>query len=261
MAGLLEGKVALISGIGRGIGRVAAHRFALEGAAVFGGDLDIESAKETASKIEEEGLPKIGLGSVDVTSEESVAGWVENCRKHFGAVDILYNNAGAVRFGGLSEQPFADWRFTLSAELDSVFLVTKAAWPLLGDSRGAIINVGSVAGLAGSVTMGRVAHTASKGGVIALTRQLAAEGAPLGIRANAISPGLIETEGLRESLLKPDSKMAGGSSAVPLGRLGTANDVVDAAIFLASDRASYITGANIVVDGGYSSVLPSPRSI
>ena len=125
-----------------------------------------------------------------------------------GRIDILYNNAGAVRFGPIDEQSFADWRFTLAAELDSIFLTCKHAWPHLRESRGVILNIGSTAGLTGSMTNQRVAHSASKGGVIAVTRQLAAEGAPHGIRANAISPGMIATPGAEENLLAPITRCA-----------------------------------------------------
>lgn len=260
MSGDLDGKVALISGIGRGIGRVAAMHFAAAGARVHGGDLDVGAAADTAAEVAAAGHGPISTGEVDVTDEASIAAWVRGCVDTHGRIDVLYNNAGAVRFGSLAQQSFADWRFTLGAELDSVFLVSKAAWEHLVASRGVIVNVGSVVGLAGSVVVGRVAHTASKGGVIALTRQLAAEGAPHGIRVNVLSPGLIETEGTRESLLRPDNPMAQGHTAVPLGRLGTAADVAHAAVFLASDKAAYINGANLVIDGGWSAVLPTPVS-
>jgi meso-butanediol dehydrogenase / (S,S)-butanediol dehydrogenase / diacetyl reductase len=120
-----------------------------------------------------------------------------------------------------------------------------------------VINtVGSTAGLTGSLTNARAAHTASKGAVIALTRQLAAEGAPHGIRAVCVSPGLISTEGSRANLLSPDHPMRTIDASIPLGRLGTPEDVVSAAAFLASDEAAYITGANLVIDGGWSAVLP-----
>jgi meso-butanediol dehydrogenase / (S,S)-butanediol dehydrogenase / diacetyl reductase len=236
--GALDGKVVLISGTGRGMGRVAALRFAEAGATVVGGD--------------------ISSGDLDVTSAASVEAWVSDAVERFGRVDVLYNNAGAVRFGSLASASFEDWRFTLAAELDSVFLVSRAAWPHLAASRGTIINVGSVAGLAGSMAVGRVAHSASKGGVIAVTRQLAAEGGPLGIRANSISPGMIATEGTGESLLAPDNPMTAIGAHIPLGRVGGADEVVNVALFLASDAASYVTGANIVVDGGWSCVLNAP---
>jgi meso-butanediol dehydrogenase / (S,S)-butanediol dehydrogenase / diacetyl reductase len=249
----LDGKVILLSGTGRGIGRVAAHRFAASGATVAGGDIDLAAALETRRSV--------GSGwacELDVTSPDSVNAWVAGCVERYGRVDVLYNNAGAVRFGSLAAATFEDWRFTLAAELDSVFLVTRAAWPHLAASRGTIINVGSVAGIGGSMAVGRVAHSASKGGVIAVTRQLAAEGGPLGIRANSISPGMIETPGTAESLLAPDHPMRAIGAHIPLRRLGSADEVVNVAIFLASDAAAYVTGANIVVDGGWSSVLNAP---
>jgi len=230
----LDGKVALISGTGRGIGAAAATRFAAEGATVVGGD-----------------LPEL-----DVTDESSVERWVADAVAENGRIDVFYANAGAVRFGALEEQSFEDWRFTLSAELDSVFLCAKQAWPHLRASRGCVITIGSTAGLTGSLTNKRVAHTASKGGVVAVTRQLAAEGAPHGIRVNCISPGMIDTDGARENLLSDDHPMRLIARAIPLGRLGTPEDVVNLAVFLASDEAGYVTGANFVVDGGWSAVLP-----
>ena len=251
--GVLDGKVVLLSGTGRGIGRVAAHRFAEAGATVVGGDIDAAAALATMRSVRSGWAREL-----DVTSEDSVAAWVAGCLERYGRVDVLYNNAGAVRFGSLASQSFDDWRFTLAAELDSVFVVTRAAWPHLASSRGAIINVGSVAGIAGSMAVGRVAHSASKGGVVAVTRQLAAEGGPLGIRANSISPGLVATPGTAESLLAPGNPMTAIGAHIPLGRVGDAGEVVNVAIFLASDAASYVTGANIVVDGGWSSVLNAP---
>jgi meso-butanediol dehydrogenase/(S,S)-butanediol dehydrogenase/diacetyl reductase len=243
--GRLQGKVALISGTARGQGRAALERFEAEGATVVGGDV-----------LADERTPLL-----DVTDESSVRAWVDGAVERHGRIDVLYANAGAVRFGRVDRQSFEDWRFTLAAELDSVFLSAKHAWPHLEASRGAIITVGSTAGLMGSVTNERVAHSASKGGVIAATRQLAAEGARHGIRANCISPGIIATEGARENLLAPDHPMREIARAVPLGRLGTPQDVVNVAVFLASEEASYVTGANIVVDGGWSIVLPGAAQV
>jgi NAD(P)-dependent dehydrogenase (short-subunit alcohol dehydrogenase family) len=256
--GCLDARVALISGTGRGIGRVAARRFAAAGAIVVGGDLDASAAAATGRLIKADGHHSGGAGYLDVTDETSVNEWVQATVREHGRVDVLYNNAGAVRFGGIAQQPYADWRFTLQAELDSVFLVSRAAWSYLARSRGVIINVGSVAGISGSMTVGRVAHSASKGGVIALTRQLAGEGGALGIRANSISPGMIATEGTAESLLRPGNPMTAVARHIPLGRTGTPDEVAEAALFLASDAARYITGANLVVDGGWSSVMNAP---
>jgi meso-butanediol dehydrogenase/(S,S)-butanediol dehydrogenase/diacetyl reductase len=251
----LRDKVVLLSGTARGMGRVAALRFAREGAIVAGGDRLREQADETLELLRAAG----GTGSsarVDVTDEHSVDAWVQTAADRFGRIDVVYANAGAVRFGPIDGQSVADWRLTLAAELDSVFLTVRAAWPHLVRSRGVIITVGSTAGISGSLTNRRAAHTASKGGVIALTRQLAAEGAPHGIRAVCISPGMIDTDGAHENLLAPEHPMRAIAEAIPLGRLGTADDVVSAAIFLAGAEAAYITGANLVIDGGWSAVLP-----
>lgn len=252
----LDGKVALISGTARGQGRAAALRFAAEGALVVGGDLLHEEALETQRLVAREGGTILTPGPLDVTAEDSVRSWVAEAVDAFGGIDIVYANAGAVRFGAIDTEPYEDFAFTLRAELDSVWLTVRAAWPHLIRSRGCVLTVGSTAGLTGSLTNPRTAHSASKGAVIALTRQLAAEGAPYGVRANCVSPGLIDTAGSRANLLADDHPMRGTARHIPLGRLGLPKDVVNAAVFLASDEAAYITGVNLVVDGGWSTVLP-----
>ena len=152
----LAGKVALISGTARGQGRAAALRFAAEGALVVGGDLLVDEAAETARLA---GERMSTVARLDVTDEPSVRALVAHAAERHGRVDVLYNNAGAVRFGPVDEQSFADWRLTLAAELDSVFLACKHAWPHLKAARGAILNIGSTAGMTGSLTNRRVAHT------------------------------------------------------------------------------------------------------
>ncbi|MEU9590944.1 SDR family NAD(P)-dependent oxidoreductase [Streptomyces sp. NPDC048193] len=256
----LEGKVALISGTARGQGRAAALRFAAEGALVVGGDLLHEEAVETQLLIAREGGTALTPGPLDVTDEEAVRAWAEEAVDAFGGIDIVYANAGTVRFGAIDSQPYADFAFTVRTELDSVWLTVRAAWPHLMRSRGCILTVGSTAGLTGSLTNRRTAHSASKGAVIALTRQLAAEGAPHRIRVNCVSPGMIDTEGSRGNLLADAHPMNGIFRHIPLGRVGQPDDVVNAAVFLASDEAAYITGANLVVDGGWSTVLPGAPS-
>jgi meso-butanediol dehydrogenase / (S,S)-butanediol dehydrogenase / diacetyl reductase len=256
----LDGKVALVSGTARGQGRAAALRFAAEGALVVGGDLLHDEALETQRLIGREGGTALTPGPLDVTDEDSVRSWVEEAVDAFGGVDIVYANAGAVRFGAIDSQPYEDFAFTMRAELDSLWLTVRAAWPHLVRNRGCILTVGSTAGLMGSLTNRRTAHSASKGAVIALTRQLAAEGAPFGIRANCVSPGMIDTEGSRGDLLADDHPMRHIARHIPLGRVGAPDDVVNAAVFLTSDEAAYITGANLVVDGGWSTVLPGAAS-
>ncbi|MER8011874.1 SDR family NAD(P)-dependent oxidoreductase [Streptomyces sp. NPDC094149] len=252
----LDGKVALISGTARGQGRAAALRFAAEGALVVGGDLLHEQALETQHLIAREGGTALTPGPLDVTDERSVRAWTKEAVEAFGGIDIVYANAGAVRFGAIADQPYEDFAFTLRAELDSVWLTVRAAWPHLVRSRGCVLTVGSTAGLTGSLTNRRTAHSASKGAVIALTRQLAAEGAPYGVRVNCVSPGMVDTDGTRGDLLADDHPMRDIARHIPLGRVGLPDEVVNAAVFLASDEAAYITGANLVVDGGWSAVLP-----
>jgi len=138
-----------------------------------------------------------------------------------------------------------------------VFYPVKHAWRhLKASSSAAVVLVGSTAGMTGSMTNGRVAHTVTKGGVIALTKQLAAEGAPHGIRVNCVSPGMIETPASRGDVLADNHPMRRIAEAIPLGRIGRPEEAVRCALFLASDEASYVTGANLVVDGGWSAVLP-----
>jgi NAD(P)-dependent dehydrogenase (short-subunit alcohol dehydrogenase family) len=144
----------------------------------------------------------------------------------------------------------------MSPELDIVFLPVTHAWPHLQKSGGAVVLVGSTAGVSGSMTNARIAHTATKGGVVAMTKQLAAEGAPYGIRVNCVSPGMIRTPATEGDLLAADHPMRTIETAIPLGRIGRPEEVAACALFLASDEASYVTGANLMVDGGWSAVLP-----
>lgn len=252
----LEGKVALIPGTARGQGRAAALRFAAEGANVADGDLLHEEALETQRLVGDAGGTALTPGPLDTTAEASVHAWVQEAVDAFGRIDILYANAGAVRFGAVDTQPYEDFTFTVRAQLDSVWLAAHVAWPHLVRSRGCVLTVGSTTGLTGSLTDQRTVHSASKGAVIALTRRLAAEGAPHGIRANCVSPGMVDTEGSRGGLLSTDHPMRTIARHIPLGRVGLPDEVVGAAVFLTSDEASYITGAALVVDGGWSSVLP-----
>jgi NAD(P)-dependent dehydrogenase (short-subunit alcohol dehydrogenase family) len=250
----LDGKVALISGTASGQGRAAALRFAAEGALVVGGDLLHEQALETQQLIAREGGTALTPGPLNVTDEQSVSSWVHEAVDAFGGIDIIY--AGADRFGPVNSQPCKDFAFTMRAELDPVWLTVRSAWPHLQRSRGCILTIGSTAGLTGSLTNRTTAHSASRGAVIALTRRLATEGAPYGIRANCVSPGAIGTAGSRTTLLCEDHPMRAIARRIPLGRAGRPDDVVDAAVFLASDEAAHITGANLVLDGGWSAVLP-----
>lgn len=241
IAGRLAGKVVVITGTAGGQGAAAARLFAEEGAVVVGCDVK----------------PAPGVAEVDLTDEDAVRRWIDAAAKEHGRIDVLYANAGATRFNPVEDVTAEEWDFVLRHELDVVFFPVKHAWQHLKRSgNAAVVLVGSTAGMTGSQTNHRVAHTVTKGGVIALTRQLAAEGAAYGIRANCVSPGMVETPATRGDLLAEDHPMRHIAAVIPLRRVGRPEEVARCALFLASDEASYVTGANLVVDGGWSAVLP-----
>jgi meso-butanediol dehydrogenase/(S,S)-butanediol dehydrogenase/diacetyl reductase len=250
MAGRLSGKIALISGTGGGQGRAAALRFAAEGATVVGCDVSVEGQDETIALVRAAGGAMSGTRErVDLATSAGANAWVEAAIAEHGRIDILYNNASASRFAPIETMTDEDWHFTLRNELDIVFFPTRAAWPHLARPGGVIINVGSTAGWAGSPGAGTLAHNATKGAVIAMTRQLALEGAPHGIRAVSLSPGFVRTPGTAAFLDNPDIR-AKLTARIPLGRVGEPEEIVAAAVFIASDEASFLTGSDIVVDGG-----------
>lgn len=255
MTGRLEGRVAVITGTASGQGRAAALLFASEGATVIGCDLDHVGAAETVDLVRGTGGVMSSTHPTDLTDDTAVSAWIGGVVEEYGAIDVLYANAGATRFNPIENTTAEEWSWVLRHELDIVFLPVHHAWPHLSDGASVVL-VGSTAGFTGSVTNSRIAHTATKGGVIAMTKQLAAEGAPRGIRANCVSPGMILTPATRGDLLADDHPMRSIASKIPLGRIGEPIEVARAALFLASDDASYITGANLVIDGGWSAVLP-----
>jgi len=244
----LEGRVALISGTGGGQGRAAALRFVADGAIVVGCDVDAPADAETARQVAELG-GRMTTTVCDLGDPDGARAWIDKAVEDHGRIDIVYNNASAARFGAIAELSIEDWRFTIRNELDLVFLTTRYAWPHLSIQGGVIINVASTAGWQGSRGNGTIAHNATKGGVIAMTRQMALEGAPLGIRANSISPGFVITPGTRAFVDNPAVRSR-LTASIPVGRPGEPEDVVGMAAFLASDEAAFITGADIIIDGG-----------
>jgi meso-butanediol dehydrogenase/(S,S)-butanediol dehydrogenase/diacetyl reductase len=249
--GRLNDKRALISGTGGGIGRAAAVLCAREGAHVVGCDLDPETSAQTVELVRAEGGRMDAIAPVDLATEEGAGRWVREAVTLAGGIDVLVNNASAIRFGPIGTLSFADWSFTIRHELDIVFLVTRAAWPhLVAGGGGSIVNVASITASRGAFFMPQNAHGAAKGGVLALTYQLVVEGGPHGIRVNAVSPAMTETPHTAPMLADPDGPGASIAARVPLGRWGQPEDVAHAIVFLASDEARHVSGANIPVDGG-----------
>ncbi len=254
MAGRLQGKVALITGTGGGQGRAGALLFAREGARVVGCDLKVEGAEETVEMVKASGGEMVSLQPVDLGDTNQVKRWINFAIKTYGRVDVLYNNASSPKFAPIEQMTEEEWHYTLRNELDLIYLACHWAWPhLKASGKGVIINVSSMSGMVGHPVNlhGNFAHAATKGGVIAITKQLAIEGAPYGIRANTISPGLIASPATEDIQQDPELKKD-WLRMIPLNRLGEVEEIANVAVFLASDESSYVTGANIVADGGFT---------
>jgi meso-butanediol dehydrogenase/(S,S)-butanediol dehydrogenase/diacetyl reductase len=246
--GRLDDKVALITGTGGGQGRAAALRFAGEGAKIVGCDVKVEGNAETVDLVTRAGGEMVGFAPVDLGDPAAAAAWVEQAAAVHGRIDILYNNASAARFGTLEEYTVEDWNFTIRNELDIIFYVTKPAWTFLKQSHGVVINTASVAGWRGGGSDG-FAHCATKGAVLSVTRAFASAGAEHGIRVNSISPGVIHTPGT-QFLFDIPGAVDAMTANLMVKRPGEPEDIASAALFLASSDSSYMTGADIRVDGG-----------
>jgi 3-oxoacyl-[acyl-carrier protein] reductase len=250
MARRLEGKVALVTGAGSGIGRASAVRFAAEGAQVA--VVDLKGAEEVAAAIDAAGGEALAL-TTDVADEEAVTAMAEVAVDRFGRVDVLMNNAGILEdFLPAADTPTEVWRRVLGVNLDGQFFTSRALLPQMverGD--GAIINVASTAGLNGG--NGGAAYTTSKHAVIGFTRQLCFDYARLGIRCNVICPGAVETGMTKAIFASPDAAVMAAVESAPIGRWAQPEELANAALFLASDEASFVNGAVYVVDGGFDS--------
>lgn len=250
----LQGKACFITGAGSGMGRVAAVRFAREGARVAAVDVDGPAAEETAR------LAGGAAGEVlpircDVTKEAEVAAAIRTTVGRFGRLDVLYNNAGVMleQDRSVIDTEEAVWDKTFAVNVKGIFFCCKYGIPeMLKNGRGSIINIASFVALLGC-SVPQDAYTASKGAVISLTKSLAVQFAPRGVRANAICPGPIETPLLTEWLLRDEEARRIRLSLNPTGRFGRPEDIVNMAVFLASDESEWTNGAVIVVDGGITS--------
>ncbi len=246
----LRGRRAVVSGAGAGIGRACALMFARQGADVVGLEIDGGRARAVQKEAQDANLRLTIADAVDLTDGRAVTESVTAAASSLGGVDILVNAAATAVFKSIERLTYEDWRLTLAAEVDSVFLVCQAAWPHLKRHGGAIINFASVNAYMALEGSEALAHCAGKGGVLAMTRQLAMEGAPFGVRANTISPGLIVTAATQAHLESEPGLVEKVLAKKMLKRLGQPDDVAFLATFLASDEANWITGADFAVDGG-----------
>jgi NAD(P)-dependent dehydrogenase (short-subunit alcohol dehydrogenase family) len=248
MAGLVGGKVALVTGAASGIGRATALLLAREGARVLVCDLDDAGGRETVAAIAEAG-GEARFAHVDVTCEPEVAAAVQAAVASFGRLDCAVNNAGATGAGGpLQDLDLEAWSRTLAVNLTGVFLCMKHEIPVMArQGGGAIVNVASGAGLV--AVPGLAAYCASKHGVLGLTKTAAVENARTGVRVNALCPGATDTPMLRASMAQSPGMERLVLASLPGGRLGLPQEVAEAAVWLCSDRASFVSGESMLVDG------------
>lgn len=262
MSGRLQGKIAIVTGAGSvgpgwGNGRATAVRFAEEGAKIFAVDRNPDSVTETIARVKEVGGDLV-VHQCDVTSNDSVAAMVKACIDRFGRIDILMNNVGGSAPGGPVEMAEEAWNAQIAFNLTSVFLTCKHVLPVMEKQKsGSIINVASTSGIRFTGAF-QVGYAATKAGVIQLSRVVAVQYAPKGVRINTIVPGQLHTPMVEARLAR---QRAGGDveallkqrlSRIPMGFAGDGRDTANAAVFLASDEARFVTGTELVVDGGMS---------
>ena len=266
MAGKLDGRVVLVTGAGRGIGAAIAVKLAEAGATVVASDADSDRAEAVVGKIQEQG-GKAYAFRLDITSEQNWADAIGHVSERSGQLDILVNNAGITIAKSVEDTSLEEWRRIMTVNLEGAFIGVKAALPLMRDSAkktpygGSIVNMGSISGIVGTATL--AAYTASKGGVRFFSKSIAIDFARRGyrIRVNSVHPGLTEGESaqvlfesrIRTGLSKTlDEAKAAWLSNYPLGRIGRQEDIAAGVLYLASDDSSFVTGTELVIDGGLS---------
>ena len=243
----LAGKVAIVTGAGQGMGYAVAHRLAAAGASVVVNDVNAAAAEQTADSLRAAGRTALAVPG-DVGSSQDVRGIVETTLDRYGSIHILINNAGVLRPTAVIDIEEAEWDLVVNVNLKSTYLCSRAVLPAMRAAGwGRIVNFSSTAGKNVS-TVGGAHYTAAKAGVLGFTRHLAKEAAPYGITVNAVCPGLIDTEMVRATI--SDEQTSAYAASFPIARLGLPEEVAELVAFLASDRAAYITGASLDINGG-----------
>ena len=246
-------KVAIVTGAARGIGLATTRNFLAEGVHVAMVDRDGDELRKAAA-----GLDNVLLLPYDISIPQQVDAMVEDTLGRFGRIDHLVNNAGVADFGPIEQTDFERWRIVMETNLDGVFLCSQAATPALKRSGGSIVNIASISGLRASTL--RVAYGTSKAAVIHLTQQLAAELGEFGVRVNCVAPGPVRTK--LSIAVHSQEIIDAYHDAIPLNRYGSEDEIANVIVFLCSDKASYVTGQTISVDGGFQSTgigLPALR--
>jgi NAD(P)-dependent dehydrogenase (short-subunit alcohol dehydrogenase family) len=249
MSGRLSDKVCVVTGTGGSMGRATALLFAREGAAVVGCDVAVGPAEETVEMVRAEGGRMVSVQPCLLGDPAACEQLVALAVREFGKIDVLFNLAARSHFHTLEEFTDEEWRAAQADEIDLVFYLTRAAWPHLTATNGVVVNMASLNGQLSFKSLASLAHTTNKSAILGMTRQLAMEGSERGIRVNSISPGFIESGATRGELEDSDFGRVMRERTL-LGRFGQPEDVANVALFLASDESAYVTGIDIVVDGG-----------
>jgi len=250
MGNRLRNKVCIITGTGSGMGRAAALLFAQEGAQVVGCDINPTTGEATQELVRRQGGDMVSLQPCNMARRADVDRLMALAEKTYGGVDVLYNNGSMAYFAWLQEMTYEMWSNTLREEIDLVFHACQAVFPLMKKrGGGSIINVGSTSGKVAYQVLPALAHMAAKGGVIAMSKQIAMEGGPHRIRCNTLSPGLVLTAQTQAFIDSPEW-FAPMRAKLMLGRVGTPEDIAPLAVYLASDESSWVTGADFAIDGG-----------
>lgn len=251
MSKRLEGKIAFVTGGGSGIGAATAERFAQEGATVVICGRRKQPLDEVVARIKAAGGSAEAIVA-DVGNEAQFVGALEQTAKKHGGLDILVNNAMAYTWGGIDGMTTADWHANFSTSVDGTFWGTRTALKLMGAKGGSIVNISSICGTLGTPYMS--GYSAAKAAIINFSRAAAAEGAAAGIRVNVVIPAVVETPATA-GMLADEASRKNTEKLIPMGRVGQSSELASAVLFLASDEASYVTGAALPVDGGRSAVL------